>query len=212
MVAARRHHGEAGHDPRRDAPVIVALLGIAARADEEAALGLDHFEERLLVALIVGVALGALEQGVGLQRTRMQPRDVARIDAAFHRLQPVAFLPALGGEGLLRRHAGELPFRLGRPIGLVAHVRPQDVADLDQRVAGELHLLAEAALLRLGRDFDALAGDVVFPAVIGAAEAAFLVAPEPERHAAVGAELVDQAHPPGRNPGTRGAAPTGASP
>src|SRR5580698_2721673 len=35
MVAARRDHGEARHHPRRDAPVIFAVLGIAPRADEE---------------------------------------------------------------------------------------------------------------------------------------------------------------------------------
>src|SRR5204862_7683371 len=44
----------------------------------------------------------------------------------------------------------------------------------------------------LGRNLDALAGDVICPAVIRTAQAALLVAAEPERHAAVGAELVDQ--------------------
>ncbi len=46
---------------------------------------------------------------------------------------------------------------------------------------------------RLRRHVDALAGHVVFPAVIGAAQAVVLVAAEPQRHAAVGAELVHQA-------------------
>src|SRR5439155_16635571 len=40
---------------------------------------------------------------------------------------------------------------------------------------------------------DALPGDVVFPAVIRAAQAAVLVAAEPERHAAMRAELLHQA-------------------
>ena len=70
---------------------------------------------------------------------------------------------------------------------------PQDVADLDQRIVLELDLGAEAALLRLGRNFDALAGVVVFPAVIGAADPAFLIPAEPKRYATVGTKLVDQA-------------------
>src|SRR6185312_8202005 len=48
---------------------------------------------------------------------------------------------------------------------------------------------------RLGRHFDALPGVVVFPAVIGAAQAAFLVPPEPERYAAMRAELVHEPEP-----------------
>ena len=44
----------------------------------------------------------------------------------------------------------------------------------------------------LRRQVDALPGDVVFPAVIGAAQAAFLVLAEPERDAAMRAEFVDQ--------------------
>src|SRR5205814_10648074 len=53
----------------------------------------------------------------------------------------------------------------------------------------------EVAVLGLGRHLEALAGDVVLPAVVGAAEAAFLDPAEPERDAAVRAELVDEAAP-----------------
>src|SRR6185295_10438747 len=74
-----------------------------------------------------------------------------------------------------------------------AHVGPQHAAALDQRVGLELHAPAQTRVVRLGGDLDALAGHVVFPAVVGAAQAAFLVAAEPERHAAVRAELVHQA-------------------
>ena len=44
-----------------------------------------------------------------------------------------------------------------RPLGRVAHVRPEQVADLHQRVRPQLHVLAEAAVVRLGGDLDALA-------------------------------------------------------
>ena len=53
--------------------------------------------------------------------------------------------------------------------------------------------LAKPLSARLRRHLDALAGHVEFPAVIGAAQAALLVAAEPQRDAAMGAELVDQA-------------------
>src|SRR6185437_3790804 len=74
-----------------------------------------------------------------------------------------------------------------------AHVDPDHAAALGERVALELDLLAEAAFHRLRGHLDTLARHVVLPAVVGATQAAFLVAPEPERDAAVRAELVDEA-------------------
>ena len=125
----------------------------------------------------------------------MQERDVAGIDPALHGLQPVAFLQALGDEGLLGRHGREFPLRQRRLLVGRTHIGPQHRPPLHQRIGLELDLLAEAAFARLGGDVDALPGDVVFPAVIGAAQAGFLVASEPQRYAAVGTEFVDQAIP-----------------
>src|SRR5204862_4474776 len=65
-----------------------------------------------------------------------------------------------------------------------------------QRIGPEPDLPAKSGRFRLGGDLDALSGHVVFPAVIGTAQSALLVAAEPERHAAMGAELVDQPEPP----------------
>ena len=118
---------------------------------------------------------------------------MARIDAAFERLQPVVFLDALGRHGLFRGDGGEFPQRFGRRGFLRAHIGPQHVADLDQRIGGQADLFLELAVLRLRRDIDAFALDVELPAVIGAAQAAFLVAAEPQRHPAVGAEFLQQA-------------------
>ncbi len=195
VVAAWRHHREAGHDPWRDAPVVLTLFGIAARADEQAAIGRHHLEHRLQVFLVVLVSLGTLEQRVGIQVATVQERDVARIDAAFQRLQPVAFLAALGGEALAGRHGGKLPFRQRRLQFGRAHVDPDHTAALDQRVGLELDFVAIAALTRLRRDIDALAVNVVFPAVVRAADAVFFIAAKPQRHAAVGTKLVDHAQP-----------------
>src|SRR6516165_2600408 len=90
---------------------------------------------------------------------------------------------------LLSRHTRRLELRR-------THIDPDDVAQLDARIGRQLDLPAEAARLGLGGNLGALTGDVVFPAVIGAAQPVLLVASEPERYAAVGAELVDHAHAP----------------
>jgi len=41
--------------------VVVALLGVTPRADEQAALGRDHLEHRLRVVQVVLIPLGTLE-------------------------------------------------------------------------------------------------------------------------------------------------------
>ena len=98
VIAARRDHGERRHHPRRDAPIIVAVLGIASSADEEPSRLLDHLEIWLHVGEIVLIAPGALEQRVGTEVAAVEKRDVTRIDAALHGLQPIAFLQPLGDE------------------------------------------------------------------------------------------------------------------
>ena len=123
----------------------------------------------------------------------MQPRHVARIDAAFHRLQPVAFLQRLEMKHCSGGTDANSIFRQRRLLLRRSHIGPQHPAALHQRIGFQLDLLAEAALDRLRRHFDALPGMVVFPAVIGAAQPVLLVAAEPERDAAMRAELVDQA-------------------
>ena len=116
---------------------------------------------------------------------------MARIDAPLERLEPVAFLQPLGNVGLGGRHHGEFEFRQRRlPLGRT-HIGPQHVAALHQRIGRELDLLAEAAFRGLRRNLDAPAIHVVFPAVVRAAQPALLVAAEPERHPAMGAEFVD---------------------
>ena len=193
MVGARRDHGEGRHHPLGDAPVVVAVLGVAARADVEAAGALDHLEHRLHVAQVVLVALRALEQRIavelaasagtrrGWNRCRL-PSPAASCDSCSRFDMKLR----------LGRHHGEFPLRQRRLLLGRAHVGPQHAAALDQRIGLQFDLLAEAALGRLRRHLDALAGVVVFPAVIGAAQPVLLVAAEPQRDAAVRAELVGQ--------------------
>ncbi len=196
VAAARRDHGEARQHILGDAPVVIAVLGIAPRTDVEAAGALHHLEHRAGVIEIVLVAPGAPEQRIGIDVAAMQERHMAGIDAAFHRLQPVAFLDALRHEALRVRHQREFPFRQGRPALRRPEMGPQHAATLDQRIGLELDPFGEAALHRLRRHLHALAVDVELPAVIGAAQPAFLVAAEPQRRPAMGTEFVDQPEPP----------------
>ena len=195
VISARGNHGEARHHPGRDAPVVVAVLGIAPGADIEPARLLHDLEIGLHVVEVVLIAPGALEQRIGAEIAAVQERDVTGIDPALHGLQPVGFLQTLGNERLLGRDGREFPFRQRRLLVGRAHIGPQHRTALHQRIGLELDLLAEAALARLRGDVDALAGHVVFPAMVRTAQAGLFVAAEPERHAAMGAELVDQSIP-----------------
>ena len=122
----------------------------------------------------------ALEQRIGVEIAAVEERDMAGIDAALHRLQPVGLLEPFAREPPARRHGDEFPFghrrlRLGR-----SHKGPENAAALDERIGPEPDLADQPGLLRFGRHVDALAGHVVFPAVIGTAQPTFLVASEPE--------------------------------
>src|ERR1044071_1193215 len=117
---------------------------------------------------------------------------MAGIDAAFHRLEEVAFLQALGNETLRRFDIGPFQCRRRRLQRRRTQIRPYDPGLLDTRVGFQLDVLAKARFLRLRWQVDALTGHVVFPAVIGAAQPAFLVLPEPERNTAVREELLAQ--------------------
>ena len=69
---------------------------------------------------------------------------MTRIDAAFHRLQPVGLLQALRHERLRRRHGRKFPFGQRRLTVRWPHVGPEHAAALDQRIRLQLDLLREA--------------------------------------------------------------------
>ena len=89
-----------------------------------------------------------------------------------------------------RREGRRLEFRhgLGRP-----HVGPHEAAGLARRIGLVLDLGREAAFRRLRRHLDHVAFDVELPAVIEAAQPAFLVAADHQRGAPVRAILVEHA-------------------
>ncbi len=101
-------------------------------------------------------------------------------------------MQALGVVAMRGRQRGPLKLGEWRLQFRRPHVGPQNPAALNQRIGLQLDLVAEAAFGRLRRHLDALAGVVVFPAVIRAAQPVVLISPEPQRDAAVGAELVGQ--------------------
>src|SRR5262249_28882501 len=192
VVTPRRDHRERWHDPLRDAPIVVAVLGIAARAHVESAGALRHLEHGLSVTQVVLIALCTLEERISAQLAAVQEGNVARIDAALHRLQPIAFLQTLGRETLLTRNGRKLPLWQGWALVRRPHVGPKPPAAFNQRIGFELDFAAKAAFLRLGRNLDALAGVIILPAMVGTAQAALLVATEPKRYASMRAELIDQ--------------------
>jgi hypothetical protein len=73
-----------------------------------------------------------------------------------------------------------------------AHVRPDDAARLDRRIRWLADLVLEGELFGLVHHVHAAAGHVELPAVVDAAQAAFLVAPEEQGCAPMGAELLEE--------------------
>ena len=115
------------------------------------------------------------------------------VDVALKALHPVA-LAQDGGDGVLAvgAHVG-LEVRQGRELRAGAHVGPDDAVALLAGVGRDLHLVLEVGLGGLGGHVDAVAADVVLPAVVDAADAGLLVATEEEAGAPVGAVVVDEA-------------------
>ena len=132
-------------------------------------------------------------QRVGGQLAAVQPRYMARINAAFHRLQVVVFLQPLGHITLRVGDHGPLELGRRRHVGGRPHIGPDDAAALDAGIGLQLDPGAQIAARGLGGNLNALARGVVFPAVVGAADAALFIATEPQRHTPVRAELVDHA-------------------
>jgi len=165
---------------RADAGVLIAVVG-----------NVDHQLRRLAAHERVGRLDAAALGTVGQQP--VQDRRVRRVDAAFQRLQPIALLDHLGDVAIGFRRLRPSEFRQRRDLLGRAHIRPHDAAQLAGRIRGDADLVLEVVFLRLVHHVDAGAGHVELPAVIDAAQAAFLVASEIERDATMRAELLDQA-------------------
>src|SRR4030095_10240080 len=104
-------------------------------------------------------------------------------------LEKVALLRAFRHETMRLRNPRPLESRQWRLECGRAHIRPDNIAQLHTRIRLQPDPFAKSVLLRLGRNIDALAGDVVLPAVIGAEEAPLLLATEPHGAAQMGGTL-----------------------
>ncbi len=123
----------------------------------------------------------------------VQEGEVRRIEVALHHLRPVALDKLLGDVAPFRRHQAEFHLRhLGHRVRR-AHPGPDDVAVFACGVGLDLHRLMVTHAGRYVRQVDRLAGHVELPAVIDAAQPAFLVAAVEHVRAAMRAADVDEA-------------------
>ena len=125
---------------------------------------------------------------------RMQRGGMRRIDRAFEDLRPVAVDMDLGNgnarAGIGLEH-GRLPLRHG--FGRT-HPDPDKARALAHGIGLVLDLFSKAGACRLGRHLDDIAVHVDLPAMIKAAQAAVLVAPEHQRRTAVRAHFIEHAN------------------
>jgi hypothetical protein len=146
----------------------------------------------------VRAVFDSLEVGVGHAKcvyAGMQEVRVTGIDAPFDGLKVIGFLVALGDVAVGFRHSG--PFELGQFGNLPGRTQigPDNAAIFTRRIGRNGDLVVEAILRRFIRHIHAGAGDIEFPSVIDAAQAALFVAAPKEAGTPVRAELIDQAHP-----------------
>jgi hypothetical protein len=124
-------------------------VGVAPGADEQATVGLRDLEPGAGVGLDVGDPLIAAVHRVVVDVVAMRERDMARIDPAFQRLNPVALLDALGDVAVGVGQPSPLEFGNGRLGAPRPHVGPQRPAPFHQPVGAELDPVLEPGALRL---------------------------------------------------------------
>ena len=211
MVVDRRQHGRhvvdvVGRDERNERrdvdgrAYVVVRVGVHDRAADrgvaEAEARVLHLEARRAVGggaqpgLVVRLrAVDARRHHVG----GMQARAVRGIDLPFGDLRPVRLHLDLedAHPHVRRRREGrrlELGHFLGRP-----HIGPHEAAGLARRIGLVLELACEAAFRWLRGHLQHIAFDVELPAVIEAAQPAFLIAAEHQRGAPVRTVFVEHA-------------------
>ena len=143
----------------------------------------DGVEDRLVLGEVVRIDVAGVQEA-----------EMRGVDLALERLQPVAVALDEAHADLVLGNVEDLERRQRRHLRARSHVDPDDAGALGDLVGPRLHLLLEARR-RQARHVHAVAGDVVLPAVIDAADPAFLVAPQEQRGAAVRAAMVHHADP-----------------
>ena len=190
-------HGEEREQEVGDAPVVRVGLGRTVGPVRRAERGVDDLVARGAVGDRVAVE-AAGRRVLGCDRAQVEDAQVARVDVALERLEPVARAQDLLDRALaVRRQVGlEVRQRGRRRAG--PEIAPHDAVALDARVGPGADLRPERALRRLAGHVDADAVAVELPAVVHAAEPLLLVAAEEERRPAVRAVVLDQRGASGR--------------
>ena len=140
----------------------------------------------------LGCAVARIEIGAIADAIVVQEGDMGGVEPAFEPLQVIARLIGFRDRAMRFRHARPFVIGRGRHCGFRAEIGPDDAAALDRRIGFDRDARFHRACCRLRRQVDAFAVGVEFPAVIDAAEAAFLVAAKEQRRAAMRAIRVDQ--------------------
>ena len=123
-------------------------------------------------------------RGVLVLEEAVQPGGMRRVDADLERLQPVAVPVPLEREGVLVRRDEAVEARKRRRLA-GAEIGEEDAASFRHRIRAQPDVLAKAASRGLGGRLQALAADVVKPAVERAAQTAVLQPAISEIRAAV---------------------------
>jgi hypothetical protein len=130
---------------------------------------------------------------VGIDMASVQEAEMRGIDLALNGLQVIAVALDEGDANFVIGQVEDFERRQRRDLCLRPHVDPDDARALDCLIGLGFHLMLEILVRRHARHVDTVASDVVFPAVIDAADAAFLVASEEQRGAAVRTTVVHHA-------------------
>jgi hypothetical protein len=145
------------------------------RAIGEAELRLGHavFRRAIGDEIAPAIVLGLR----GVCRAEMQNADMRGVEIALDRLEPIAMpLHEAQLDEIRGREAGIEGRQRGR-LGRIAHIDPDHAVALRRQIGlGADPVLELLALGQIGL-IDAIAVDIVFPAVIDAAYAVLLVAP-----------------------------------
>ena len=166
IVYARQHE-------RRDAPVVLVGPGVAARADGQAEIRLQDFEDRVQVlrhARRCGWAADRVRRCACRKLACDESTSPSRFCSQLQSWMRLETLRCSSGTSV-HSSSGISGLQLGR-----AHVDPDHAAFVDGLVGGLLDLLGEPAAGRLVGHVHAGAVGVELPAVVDAAQALFLVA------------------------------------
>jgi len=172
-----------------DAPVGLVALGLAPGAVHGAPVGFGRVVFRRAVDRVVFRGRSRVDV-LRLDRAVVQPGEMRGVDVALQRLHPVAF--ALDAEQLhiIRGQQRRLELGQRRRLLRLAHIDPDQAVALLHRIRFGAHLILEILMLGQVRHVGAASVGIELPAVVDAADAAFLVAAEEQRGAAMRAAVI----------------------